>query len=68
MWCYRRRTRTSWKEKKINQEVCQKLNTNQNIKRHDTILEETLQGRQEGRPTCQWMNTLVTQIIQHRGG
>ena len=64
MWCYRRISGTSWKEKKTNIEVCQKIGTTPSllkkiataalkyyghIERHHNILKEILDGRIEGR-------------------
>ena len=64
MWIYRRIGRTSWKERKTNTEVMEKLKVKKellmdikirqikyfgHIKRHDTLLQFLLEGRVKGR-------------------
>ena len=65
MWLYRRITRTSWKEKKTNQEILEKLNLTQtellktikqrklsyygHIRRHETIQKKILEGKVNGK-------------------
>ena len=78
MWSYRRIGKISWLDKKTNEQVLQKLNTERNIienikrrklvylghiKRHDTIIKQTLEGttqgtRGRGRPRTTWMDNV----------